>query len=110
MESAGAATVPTAARPRARRADRSRRRQATGNSRRSIAEIDGKIVTGHPTAVAIEQYRRLAATLHQAQTERGIKTLMITSAVPNEGKTLTATNLALTLSESYGLKVLLIRR
>ena len=71
-------------------------------------DIDGRIVTGHPTAVAIEQYRRLAATLHQAQTARGLKTLMVTSAVPNEGKTLTATNLALTLSESYGLKVLLI--
>jgi capsular exopolysaccharide synthesis family protein len=71
-------------------------------------EIDGKIVTGHPTHVAVEQYRRLAATLHELQVERGIKTLMITSAVPREGKTLTATNLALTFSESYGLKVLLI--
>jgi protein-tyrosine kinase len=72
------------------------------------AETDQKIVTGHPAAAAIEQYRRLAATLHQTQAERGIKTLMITSAVPREGKTLTATNLALTLSESYGLRVLLI--
>ncbi len=72
------------------------------------AETDGKIVTGHPTAAAVEQYRRLAATLHQLQAERGTKTLMITSAVPREGKTLTATNLALTLSESYGLKVLLV--
>ena len=72
------------------------------------AETDAKIVTGHPSAIAVEQYRRLAATLHQLQAERGIKTLMITSAVPREGKTLTATNLALTLSESYGLKVLLI--
>ncbi len=69
------------------------------------AETDKKIVTGHPTAAAVEQYRRLAATLHQLQADRGIKTLMITSAVPREGKTLTATNLALTLSESYGLKV-----
>jgi capsular exopolysaccharide synthesis family protein len=32
----------------------------------------------------------------------------ITSAVPNEGKTLTAANLALTLSESYQRRVLLI--
>lgn len=72
------------------------------------AETDVKIVTGHPTAAAVEQYRRLAATLHQLQAERGTKTLMITSAVPREGKTLTATNLALTLSESYGLKVLLV--
>lgn len=58
--------------------------------------------------VAIEQYRRLAATLHHAQTERNTKVLMVTSASPGEGKTLTATNLALTMSESYRRKVLLI--
>jgi capsular exopolysaccharide synthesis family protein len=55
-----------------------------------------------------EQYRRLGATLHHAQTESGLKTLMITSAVPEEGKTLTAANIALTLSESYQRRVLLI--
>ncbi|MBM3777396.1 MAG: CpsD/CapB family tyrosine-protein kinase [Acidimicrobiia bacterium] len=55
-----------------------------------------------------EQYRRLAASLHHAQEESGLKTLMVTSAVPNEGKTLTATNIALTLSESYQRRVLLI--
>jgi capsular exopolysaccharide synthesis family protein len=71
-------------------------------------DTDKKIVTGHPSAAAVEQYRRLAATLHQLQVERGIRALLVTSAVPREGKTLTATNLALTLSESYGLKVLLI--
>ena len=56
----------------------------------------------------IEQYRRLAATLHDAQVEKGLKTVMVTSAVPREGKTLTVINLALTLSESYGRRVLLI--
>jgi capsular exopolysaccharide synthesis family protein len=71
-------------------------------------EIDEKIVTGHPTGIAIEQYRRLAAALHEAQAARNVRTVMITSAVPREGKTLTAANLALTLSESYGLRVLLI--
>ena len=55
-----------------------------------------------------EHYRRLGATLHHAQAESGLKTLMITSAVPDEGKTLTATNIALTLSESYRRRVLLI--
>ena len=55
-----------------------------------------------------ETYRRLAATLHAEQAEHGIKVLMITSAVPDEGKTLTAANIALTLSESYELRVLLI--
>ena len=58
--------------------------------------------------VAVEQYRRLAATLHGLQVERGLKTLMVTSTVPEEGKTLTVANLALTLSESYKRRVLLI--
>ena len=57
---------------------------------------------------SVEQYRRLAATLHHAQADRGIRVVMVTSALPGEGKTLTATNLALTLSESYRRSVLLI--
>lgn len=55
-----------------------------------------------------EQYRRLAATLHHAQAANGMKVVLITSAVQGEGKSLTATNLALTLSESYHKSVLLI--
>jgi protein-tyrosine kinase len=55
-----------------------------------------------------EQYRRLAARLHLAQTQHGTRIVMVTSAMPGEGKTLTATNLALTLAESYKRQVLLI--
>jgi protein-tyrosine kinase len=55
-----------------------------------------------------EQYRRLAGVLHDAQTTTGLRVLMIASAVSGEGKTLTAANLALTLSESYRKRVLLI--
>jgi capsular exopolysaccharide synthesis family protein len=55
-----------------------------------------------------EQYRRLAALLHDAQANTGQRAVMITSAVPGEGKTLTAINIALTLSESYRRRVLLI--
>jgi len=56
----------------------------------------------------VEQYRRLAARLLLAQAEHGIKTVMVTSPLPGEGKTLTASNLALTLSESYKRDVLLV--
>ena len=59
-------------------------------------------------AASREQYRRLAATLHHQQAERGLKVVMIASAVPGEGKTLTAANLGLTFSESYQRSVLLI--
>ena len=58
--------------------------------------------------LAVEQYRRLAAILHHAQKERGISRILVASALAEEGKTLTATNLALTLSESYRKRVLLI--
>lgn len=58
--------------------------------------------------VSVEQYRRLAGTLHQVQNGHGIKVVMIASAVQGEGKTLTAANLALTFSESYQRRVLLI--
>jgi protein-tyrosine kinase len=69
----------------------------------------GKLVISEKlNAGTVEQYRRLAATLHQAQCNDGIKIVMIASALAGEGKTLTAMNLALTLSESYGRRVLLI--
>jgi capsular exopolysaccharide synthesis family protein len=55
-----------------------------------------------------EQYRRLAATLHHAQADNGLRVVMVASAVQGEGKTLTSTNLALTLSESYQRQVLLV--
>jgi len=70
---------------------------------------DEKLIV-HPAAsrASIERYRRVAATLHHLQEERGVKVLMVASAAMGEGKTLTAANVALTLSESYRRKVLLI--
>jgi capsular exopolysaccharide synthesis family protein len=56
----------------------------------------------------VEQYRRLAATLHHAQSGSGIRVIMLTSASSDDGKTLTSVNLALVLSESYRRRVLLI--
>ncbi len=56
----------------------------------------------------VEQYRRIAAMLHHLQEERGTKVVMVASATIGEGKTLTAANLALTLSESYKRRVLLM--
>jgi capsular exopolysaccharide synthesis family protein len=69
---------------------------------------DEKLVTQAIEHAPVEQYRRLAARLHLAQAEAGTRAVMVTSAVASEGKTLTATNLSLTLSESYKRRVLLI--
>jgi capsular exopolysaccharide synthesis family protein len=83
--------------------------QTTASVQRFRPEATGKVVVMPDVpAAAVEQYRRLAASLHHAQAERNAKVLMITSASPGEGKTLTAANLALTLSESYRRNVLLI--
>jgi receptor protein-tyrosine kinase len=69
----------------------------------------GKVVVGSGAeSTLVEQYRRLGAALHHHQLQSGARTLMVTSAVAAEGKTLTATNLALTLSHSYQRRVLLV--
>ena len=60
------------------------------------------------SALSREQYRQLAATLHNAQAENGLKAVMIASAVGGEGKTITAANLAWTFAESYRRRVLLV--
>jgi protein-tyrosine kinase len=82
-------------------------------SRRDGTRLNGpiqrKLITNASVGGAtVEQYRQLAATLHHAQNNDRIKVVMIASALPAEGKTLTAVNLALTLSESYERRVLLI--
>ena len=66
------------------------------------------VVADESNPILVEQFRALAATLHQAQVDHGIKVVLLTSAEPGEGKSLTAVNLALTLSGSYGRRVLLM--
>lgn len=88
--------------------------QARGSSRPapmpgSAASLDSHlIVNPELPPLAVEQYRRLAATLHHVQEDRGVRRVIVSSAVANEGKTLTSSNLALTLSHSYARRVLLI--
>lgn len=74
----------------------------------SLQPVERLVIHQDADPIAIEQYRRLAAVLHQAQVDVGTKVVMVASAQASEGKTLTAANLALTLSESYKRRVLLI--
>ena len=76
---------------------------------RTDPELIGKLVgTEDFPSGAREQYRKLAALLHHAQVERDLKVVLTSSALPGEGKSLTAVNTALTLSESLQRRVLLI--
>jgi capsular exopolysaccharide synthesis family protein len=66
------------------------------------------VVDPRMPAVSREQYRRLAAVLHDSQAANRTQVVMVASAVAGEGKTLTAANIALTLSKSYRKRVLVI--
>ncbi len=76
------------------------------------------IVSPEASAASVAEYRRLADALQDIQNrsvwegdgsaERGLKTLLVTSARNGEGRTLTAVNLALTLSRALERRVLLI--
>ena len=56
---------------------------------------------------ALENYRTLSANIKYSDVDNPPKSLLITSAAPGEGKTATASNLAITMAQS-GLSVLLI--
>jgi capsular exopolysaccharide synthesis family protein len=66
------------------------------------------VISPEATAACTAQYRRLAANLHDLQIESGLKVVMVSSTVSGGGKTLTIANLALTLSEAYRRRTLLI--
>jgi protein-tyrosine kinase len=72
------------------------------------ADRDKLVIGEGVDGALVEQYRHLAAVMHHAQSASNVRSVMVTSALSAEGKTLTATNLALTLSESYQKRVLLI--
>jgi capsular exopolysaccharide synthesis family protein len=69
--------------------------------------VTGLYPVGRPVR-DFEGYSSIATVLHEAQLDRGLNTLLMTSAIPGEGKTLTVINLALALSESYARRVLIV--
>lgn len=61
-----------------------------------------------PHSIVGEQYRMLRAKLSLMQKQAGIKTILISSTVQNEGKTLVSCGLAAVLAQEPGKRVLLI--
>jgi len=61
----------------------------------------------HPQALLSEAYRQVRTNLHFSAPSDELKTLLVTSSSPGEGKTMTAVNLAITFA-AEGRRVLLV--
>lgn len=61
----------------------------------------------YPRSAAAEAYRKLRTNLEFAAIDAPIRTLLVTSAAPSEGKTVTAANLAIVFAQA-GRRVLLV--
>jgi capsular exopolysaccharide synthesis family protein len=73
----------------------------TGEASRLVALTD-------PKGLGAEKFRALVARLENLREKSELKSLQTTSAVVNEGKSLVAANLAVTLVKHFGYKVLLV--
>lgn len=78
-----------------------------GSISRNDRKVSGIVLRTAPHSVIAEQYRRLRTNLEFADVDNGVGSVTVTSALPGEGKTTTAINLALAMAEKSA-KVLLI--
>jgi protein-tyrosine kinase len=94
-------------------------RQTMGRAEAKVADgnkatkrhgrIDERLVALHNTNIAaIEQYRKLSIEIIRAERVRGLRTLLISSALEHEGKSLTALNLAIVMASQRGGKSALL--
>lgn len=76
----------------------------------ALPEPSSPLLVWHPRCPrrSVEQYRRLAQSLRRRRADTSLRVVGVTSALPGEGKTLTAVNLAASLAESYRQRVLLV--
>jgi capsular exopolysaccharide synthesis family protein len=104
----GVEVIGTIPRMRFGRPRGGRRRRATYVSTVDEEQIDSCIVTQHdPKSPISEAYRTLRTNFQFATIKEKPRTVMVTSAVPGEGKTTTAVNLAVTMADR-GMRVLIV--
>jgi polysaccharide biosynthesis transport protein len=83
-------------------------RRLLGSGKKSPEQPVGSPMTGTQTfSIGIEAFRNLRTGLIWSDGGEALRTLVVTSAAPGEGKTMTAANLAVTLAYD-GLRVLLV--
>jgi capsular exopolysaccharide synthesis family protein len=81
-----------------------------GTSTASIYVAPGSrlVAVADPKGLSAEKFRALATRLDNLRNERDLKSLLVTSSVMNEGKTLVTGNLAVTLAKQSGVRVLVV--
>ena len=57
---------------------------------------------------AVEQFRSLRSRIYELRDKRPLKTILITSGLPQEGKSFVSTNLAISLARNKNARVLLV--
>ena len=72
------------------------------------ALLENRCICIEPESMEIDCYKVLMTKLQHLTQHKGWNSVMITSALPGEGKTLTSINLALTFSKAYNQTVLLV--
>lgn len=83
-------------------------RSSDRDRRKDLETLQGRLIKniGAQSAVA-ESYRSLWTNIQFANLDKPVKTVLITSPGPKEGKSLTTANLALTIAQA-GLRILII--
>lgn len=77
-------------------------------TRKDLASLQGRLIKSiGAKSPAAESYRSLWTNIQFADLDNPVKTILVTSPGPKEGKSLTTANLALTIAQS-GVRVLLI--
>jgi Mrp family chromosome partitioning ATPase len=74
---------------------------------RSLRKSNQLVMIAEPQSVHAQVFRKLRTTLEFVNFERGARTILITSAVPREGKSTTVANLAVALARA-GRRVALV--
>jgi capsular exopolysaccharide synthesis family protein len=82
--------------------------EGTSSAKLEITLKSRLVALTDPRGLGAEKFRALATRLEHRRGDRELKSLQITSAVGQEGKTLVAGNLAVTLAKHTGSRVLLV--
>jgi protein-tyrosine kinase len=73
-----------------------------------LSDTSRLVALTDPTGLGAEKFRALVARLENLRHKSELRTIQITSSIINEGKSLVAANLAVTLVKHFGYKVLLV--